>query len=320
MFFLLCAILFALFVLFIKNDQASSLGLAEYVEQEEKNRDVDSIPFLESDPSKSNQHNAKHFVPAIRLQESGMDDFLMNKQRTIDEWVDVLLNQVPDERFIELPSSLLDSLITAIRAQESIYFRLLESISGLPSNEKRLFIQRVVAQGTNEQKKLAIEQLMYTGNPLDVDFAISLTFSLNTHKERVNVIQHSFTAGLESPNVATLLQHLASSKNKALAEAFSQEIYQVYFYSAVPEIRYQALMVLFKNTKEPKLSMSHLLVNANTEETKFILKIARDVMQVDPAKLGGLDVFHDTLVDIVADPNQDQSTKALAEEFLSIKF
>ena len=79
-------------------------------------------------------------------------------------------------------------------------------------------------------------------------------------------------------------------------------------------------MVLFKNTKEPKLSMSHLLVNANTEETKFILKIARDVMQVDPAKLGGLDVFHDTLVDIVADPNQDQSTKALAEEFLSIKF
>lgn len=258
--------------------------------------------------------------PSTESDELDVDTFSMNQSRSVDEWIDALVMDVIDERIIELPSTLLDTLTHAARAQDSIYFQLLDIYVSLPRSEKKLFFQRILEKGTQEQKTFAVEKLFYGESVQDKRFALSLTFALDSIYERNQIIQNVFTTGSEPELVNSVLSHLANNKHAALVDTFSQDLYQLYTHSSEPEIKLKALNVLLKHAKQPNLNVSELLAKANTQETRAILEVARELIYSDHDKLGGLDTFRYRLKEITTHPNHDDRTIALANELLSIQF
>jgi hypothetical protein len=320
------AVFFALSVLILQKNSDVSDHVHGPLANEDQN-DAQNEPVMSLRKNAASLESTAPFAlddtrtsPSTESEELDVDTFSMNQSRSVDEWIDALVMDVTDERIIELPSTLLDTLTHAARAQDSIYYQFLDIYASLPRSEKKLFFQRILEKGTQEQRAFAVERLFYSENQQDKHFALSLTFALDNTHQRVQVIQNVFTTGSEPALVNNLLSHLANNKHAALVDTFSQDLYQLYTHSSQPEIKHKALGVLLKHAKQFNLNVSELLAGADTEEARVILEVARELIYSDHDKLGGLNTFRYRLKEIATNPNQDDQTIALANELLSIQF
>lgn len=237
-------------------------------------------------------------------------------QKTVQQWVDYLLTDLSDEHIIALPSTLLYELTVLAKEQNTVYAQLLEHFAELDRSEKKLFLQKVLRKGNNEQKRFAIDTLLYSGKKDNEQFAVTLAFNLDNQEQTANLITGLFTTEQDPSLSSVLLLNLANENNRALTDLFSSDLEQLYTFSEYPTIKQQALRVLFTNTSTYEKTVTDFLEQNKPSETLFVLQIAKDIRHLYPEKVGSLERFKRQLQQIAADPNQSAKTRALADSLL----
>jgi len=238
--------------------------------------------------------------------------------RDINSWIERLGKPMSNDDIISSSEVMLNKVAQLAESQPDIYYQLLNTLVDLPHGEHRIYLQRILAQGTTEQIKAVIDELLYHHIDENRTFAIQLLFSLDDKAAQAQLLNTVFNLYLSEIEQLQLLRFLADAEHAKLANLHQASIETLYQYSQSLNIKNTALEVLLNNTSYTDLSVYELLVKSDPVSESHMLRIIRSLAISEQSKLGDIDTLLNQLYYMKSDSSQSIENKAVIADILTL--